>query len=133
MYQPYTEDWMHQILDIRGEEEDVGMPDEAKELLTKIGFETSLRYAIHLITTAALACQERKGKLVDIVDVSRVYQLFVDIKRSTRFLMEYQEQLMFNEVPGEIEEGSAWYACYTMDQTVIGEGSHGRVYYATSK
>jgi RuvB-like protein 2 len=108
--QPYTEDEMHQILDIRCEEEDVGMSDEAKELLTKIGFETSLRYAIHLITAAALACQERKGKLVEIVDVSRVYQLFVDIKRSTQFLMEYQEQFMFNEVPGEIEE-------------VIGEGS----------
>jgi len=102
--QPYTEDEMHQILDIRCEEEDVEMSDDAKELLTKIGVETSLRYAIHLITAAALACQKRKGKFVELKDVSRVYQLFVDIKRSTQFLMEYQEQFMFNEVPGEIEE-----------------------------
>jgi len=102
--QPYTEDELHQILDIRCEEEDVEMSEDAKELLTKIGVETSLRYAIQLITAAALACQKRKGKLVELEDVSRVYQLFVDIKRSTQFLMEYQEQFMFNEVPGDIEE-----------------------------
>eukprot|EP00253_Pinus_taeda_P014483 PITA_14483 len=102
--QPYMEDEMRQILDIRCEEEDVEMSDDAKELLTKIAVETSLRYAIHLITAAALACQKRKGKFVELEDVSRVYQLFVDIKRSTQFLMEYQEQFMFNEVPGEIEE-----------------------------
>jgi RuvB-like protein 2 len=102
--QPYTEDELRQILDIRCEEEDVEMSEDAKELLKTIGVETSLRYAIHLITAAALACQKRKGKLVELEDVSRVYQLFVDIKRSTQFLMEYQEQFMFNEVPGEIEE-----------------------------
>eukprot|EP01018_Ginkgo_biloba_P019687 Gb_04895 [translate_table: standard] len=101
---PYTEDEMRQILDIRCEEEDVEMSEDAKELLTKIGVETSLRYAIHLITAAALACLKRKGKLVELEDISRVYQLFVDVKRSTQFLMEYQEQFMFNEIPGEGEE-----------------------------
>jgi len=38
--QPYTEDELHQILDIRCEEEDVEMSEDAKELLTKIGVET---------------------------------------------------------------------------------------------
>lgn len=61
--------------------------------------ETSLRYAMCLITAASLACQRRKGKEVEIEDISRVYSLFVDVKRSTQFLMEYQEQFMFNEVP----------------------------------
>ena len=32
-------------------------------------------------------------------DISRAYTLFVDVKRSAQFLMEYQEQYMFNEVP----------------------------------
>ena len=67
-------------------------------------FETSLRYAICLITAAALACQKRKGKEVEIEDISRVYSLFVDVKRSTQFLMEYQEQFMFNEVTDEEEQ-----------------------------
>lgn len=43
---PYTEKEIEQILEIRMEEEDVEMTDDAKELLTKIGEETTLRYAI---------------------------------------------------------------------------------------
>lgn len=97
--QPYSEDEIRKILDIRCQEEDVDMSEEAKVLLTKIGVETSLRYAIHLITAAALACQKRKGKVVEMEDISRVYQLFLDVKRSTQYLMEYQNQYMFNEVP----------------------------------
>ncbi|XP_043709547.1 ruvB-like 2 [Telopea speciosissima] len=97
--QPYTEDEIRKILDIRSQEEDVEMSEDAKVLLTKIGVEASLRYAIHLITGAALACQKRKGKLVEMEDISRVYQLFLDVKRSTQYLMEYQSQYMFSEVP----------------------------------
>lgn len=77
------------------------MSEDAKELLTKIGHETSLRYAIQLITAAAIVCQRRKGTEVEIEDIGRVYSMFVDVKRSTQFLMEYQEQYMFNEVAGE--------------------------------
>ena len=72
--------------------------EDAKELLTKIGAETSLRYAIHLITAASLVCMRRKGAEVDIEDISKVYSLFVDVKRSAQFLLEYQEQFMFSEI-----------------------------------
>ncbi|PUZ72666.1 hypothetical protein GQ55_2G412800 [Panicum hallii var. hallii] len=101
--QPYKEDEIRKILDIRCDEEDVEMSADAKVLLTKIGIETSLRYAIHLINAAALACQKRKGKVVEMDDISRVYQLFLDVKRSTQYLMEYQSQYMFNEVSGEAD------------------------------
>ncbi|CAK9161250.1 unnamed protein product [Ilex paraguariensis] len=97
--QPYTEEDIRRILDIRCQEEDVEMSGDAKILLTRIGVDTSLRYAIHLITSAALACQKRKGKLVEMEDISRVYELFWDVKRSTQYLMEYQSQYMFNEMP----------------------------------
>ena len=43
---PYNEEEIRQILDIRCEEEDVEMTEDARELLTKIGTETTLRYAI---------------------------------------------------------------------------------------
>ncbi|KAK9670235.1 hypothetical protein RND81_13G188200 [Saponaria officinalis] len=99
--QPYSEDEIRSILDIRSQEEDVDMSEEAKVLLTKIAVETSLRYAIHLINSSALACQKRKGKTVEMDDVSRVYRLFLDVKRSTQYLMEYQNQYMFNDVPGD--------------------------------
>lgn len=96
--QPYTEEDIHKILDIRIQEEEVEMSEEAKTLLTKIGVSASLRYAIHLITSAALACQKRKGKVVEMEDVSRVYNLFMDVKRSTQYLMEYQSEYMFSEL-----------------------------------
>jgi len=42
----YSEKEISQILQIRCEEEDVELTEEAMELLTEIGAETSLRYSI---------------------------------------------------------------------------------------
>lgn len=36
------------------------MSDEALTVLTRIGMETSLRYAIQLISAAGIACRKRK-------------------------------------------------------------------------
>jgi RuvB-like protein 2 len=98
---PYTESEVMRILEIRCEEEDVEMNKDAMDLLTKIGMETSLRYAIQMITIASLCCQKRKGTQVEIEDIKRVYSLFVDVKRSTQFLMEYQKDFMFNAIGEE--------------------------------
>jgi RuvB-like protein 2 len=73
------------------------MTDEAKELLTKIGVETSLRYSMHLITAANLVAQKRKSNEVDMEDISTVYSLFIDIERSKQFLREYEKEFMFSE------------------------------------
>ena len=51
---PYTPREISQILEIRCQEEDVELTEGAQKTLTKIGQECSLRYAIHLITTANL-------------------------------------------------------------------------------
>lgn len=37
------------------------------------------------------------GSEVSIDDIKRCYSLFVDVKRSTQFLMEYQREFMFHE------------------------------------
>jgi RuvB-like protein 2 len=95
---PYADDEIRQILAVRCEEEDVEMADYASELLTRIGMETSLRYAMHTIIAASLVAEKRKSSQVEIDDIKRVYTLFVDVKRSTQFLMEYQGQFMFNEL-----------------------------------
>jgi len=100
----YSEREMHQILHIRCEEEDVEMTEDAANLLTRIATETSLRYAIHMIITAALVCTKRKGTEVTVDDIKRVYSLFVDVKRSSQFLMEYQREFMFSEVGGDEDE-----------------------------
>merc|ERR1711943_32598 len=95
--EPYAAKDIRKILDIRAEEEDVEMTDTAKELLTKIGTDSSLRYAIHLITVSNLVAMKRKAQEVDVQDIRKVYLLFVDVKRSTQFLHEYQQEFMFHE------------------------------------
>jgi len=99
--QPYSLDEVRKILSVRCEEEDVEMADDALELLSRIGMETSLRYAIHMIITSSLAAEKRKSAEVEIEDIKRVYKLFVDVKRSTQYLMEYQKEFMFNELNDE--------------------------------
>lgn len=101
---PYAEKEISKILEIRCEEEDVEMSKEALELLTRIGVETSLRYAIQMITISSLCCLKRKGTEVDMEDIKRAYTLFVDVKRSTQFLMEYQKDFMFSAVNEEDED-----------------------------
>jgi len=95
---PYAREEVYSILKVRCEEEDVEMADDALELLTRIGMETSLRYAIHMIITASLLAEKRKSPQVEMEDIKRVYGLFVDVKRSTQFLLEYQNEFMFNEL-----------------------------------
>lgn len=94
---PYSEKEIRHILSIRCEEEDVEMTDEAKDILTKIGMETSLRYSIHLITAANLCARKRKATEVDVEDIRRVYSLFLDERRSVQYLKEFQDQYMFND------------------------------------
>jgi RuvB-like protein 2 len=100
----YSEDEMRKILTIRCEEEDVEMEDDAMDLLTRIACEASMRYAIQMIMTASLVAMKRKGSAVEIQDIKKVYGLFVDVKRSTQFLMEYQKDFMFNELAEESSE-----------------------------
>jgi len=93
---PYTSEEVQRILTIRCEEEDVEMTEDAMALLTRIGTDTTLRYAIHMITAAHLVCQKRQGSEVDIQDIKRVYTLFMDLKRSVKMLEDYHKDFMFN-------------------------------------
>ncbi|KAF7725560.1 RuvB-like 2 [Apophysomyces ossiformis] len=104
---PYEEQEIKDILSIRCQEEDVEMTDDAKDVLTRIGIESSLRYAIHLITAANLVARKRKATAVDIQDIKRVYSLFLDEKRSVQYLKDYQDQYMFNETDDKMAVDAA--------------------------
>merc|ERR1711977_142344 len=95
--EPYDDVSIKKILQIRCEEEDVEMTDDALSLLTRIGKDTTLRYAIHMITAAHLVCTKRQGTEVDIQDIKQVYTLFMDLKRSVKMLEDYHQDFMFNE------------------------------------
>jgi RuvB-like protein 2 len=106
---PYTEPELGAILAIRAEEEDVALSGEGMGALTRIARETSLRYAMHLLMCAALVAKQRRASEVGKEDVRRVYSLFVDIRRSTQFLLEFNSQFMFNELDtaASAESGAA--------------------------
>lgn len=96
--QPYSEEEMQTIINIRAEEEEADLGSDAAGLLTKIAAECSLRYAIHLITAAALLAHKRKATQVGVDDVSRAYTLFIDVQRSSQFMVDQADQYLYNEV-----------------------------------
>ncbi|CAF0751507.1 unnamed protein product [Rotaria sp. Silwood1] len=102
---PYELDEIKQILKIRCEEEDVEISDDALNVLTKIGKETSLRYSIQLITLSSIISRNRKAREVTVDDVKRVYEVFLDEARSSDNLREYEQYFMFNDLNSE-QQGS---------------------------
>lgn len=104
---PYELKDLQHILEIRCQEEDVEITEKALKLLTKIGSQTSLRYAINLITTSNLVAIRRKSAEIDVEDIRRVFQLFVDVKRSSQFLTDYDTEFMFYEKKGVTSPATA--------------------------
>eukprot|EP00920_Eleutheroschizon_duboscqi_P006630 GHVT01015607.1.p1 GENE.GHVT01015607.1~~GHVT01015607.1.p1 ORF type:complete len:496 (+),score=115.73 GHVT01015607.1:60-1547(+) len=89
---------MKKIIEQRAEEEDVEVTEDAKQLLCSLAANSSLRYALQLITVAHLVCKRRKGAEIESKDIEKCYKLFIDVKRSTQYLLEYQNEFMFSEV-----------------------------------
>lgn len=99
----YSEQELRKIIQIRCEEEDVEMEDDAIAQLTRLGSATSLRYALQLITTANLVAQKRKSATVSVADIRKVYLLFIDLRRSVEVLKEHEKDYMFGEEDVDIE------------------------------
>jgi RuvB-like protein 2 len=98
---PYLKPELKQILQVRCIEEQVEMNDDALELLSRIATETSLRYAIHMIMTSSLVAKKQKSAKVELKHIERCHKLFYDVQRSTKYIMEYQDQFMFHELDQE--------------------------------
>ena len=98
---PYSFDELKKILQVRCMEEQVEMTDDALELLTRIAKESSLRYAIHTIMTSNLVAKKKKSKQVEVAHIERCHGLFYDVARSTKYIMEYQNQFLFHELETE--------------------------------
>ena len=95
----YSYNEIKSIINIRCDEEDVNININALNLLTKIAKETTLRYALNLIQPSYLLSKKRNdnNNEININDIKKVYSLFVDIKRSSKFLDEYQNQFLFHK------------------------------------
>lgn len=90
----YNSDEIRTILSIRANEEEVELSTDALALLTKIGQETSLRYASNLISVSQQICLKRRSNIIDLVDIKRAYMLFLDSDRSVQYLEENSTQFI---------------------------------------
>lgn len=70
----------------------------ALNVLTKIANDSSLRYAIQLITPAALHAKRQKNKQVTTENIRKCYTLFLDEKRSTDYLKEYEKFFLYGNL-----------------------------------
>lgn len=86
----YSASELKEILKIRCEEEDVSLEEEALTELTSVAERTSLRYAIQLITTSSLISKRKNSKQVGVDDIKHAFSLFLDEKRSSQFLADYE-------------------------------------------
>ncbi|CBZ30371.1 putative ATP-dependent DNA helicase [Leishmania mexicana MHOM/GT/2001/U1103] len=103
---PYSQEELGKIINIRCEEEDVELTEDAFVLLTTLGQKTSLRYVLQLITTANMVAQKRKSSTVSVDDIKKVYLLFIDLRRSVELLQEHEKDFLFGEEDAHVENST---------------------------
>ncbi len=72
---------------------------EALQLISHIGDDTSLRYALNLIAPAQLLAQRRKKPVVEVEDVRKAYVYFMDHARSAMYARETSGMMFGEEEP----------------------------------
>lgn len=104
---PYNADEIRTILTIRLNEEEVELSGDAIALLTKIGQETSLRYASNLILVAQQILLKRRATVVELEDIKRGYLLFFDCERLVQYLEENAKLYIDNQGRVTLGDGAA--------------------------
>lgn len=89
---------------LRCQEEDVVLTSDATSVLTSMAMQTTLRYALNLISCAQVLARKRKVEQVDVEDLRRAYSYFMDEKRSVQWLKEQQGSLVFEEIGAEEDD-----------------------------
>lgn len=92
--EPYTRDEIKTIIEIRAAESGIMLSDDALEMLTDIGIQNSLRYAIQLLAPAHEYAKLRNSGKVSVEDVERASQIFVDVSQSSAYLKKWEEKML---------------------------------------
>ena len=90
----YTLQELAQIIRIRAETEGVPIEDAAVARLSEIGLESSLRYALMLLTPAKITAEAAGNAEITARDVDETAAIFVDGKRSGRLLSENRDKFL---------------------------------------
>ncbi len=92
----YDAESIREILRIRAREEKVTIDNDALEKLTDVGVNSSLRYAVQLLSLSAQNAKSSKHDTVTVEDVERVNSLFMDMGEAAEHLRKYEEKLMYH-------------------------------------
>merc|ERR1711881_68300 len=79
---PYTLEETFQILSIRAKTEGIEVDDEALALAAQVGQDSSLRYAVQLLTPSAVLTKTHAREKITKEDIEEVNSIFYDAKSS---------------------------------------------------
>jgi RuvB-like protein 1 (pontin 52) len=85
---PYAPEEITQILSIRAQVEHLNLAPDALAQLATIGVNTSLRYAVQLLTPGQIISRSNGRESITKDDVDEVRTLFLDAKASAKILAE---------------------------------------------
>jgi RuvB-like protein 1 (pontin 52) len=85
---PYSFSEIRTILQTRAQVESLEVTGETFDKLAQIGVDSTLRYAIQLLTPASVLCKINGRDQVIPEDVDEVHGLFLDAKASAQILQE---------------------------------------------
>ncbi len=91
---PYNAEEIKEIIKIRANEMDIIIDNDALDYLTKLGVESSLRYAVELLEPAQIIAQRNGRNTITIEDIKEASMLFSDTKRSVKYVKEYENLLL---------------------------------------
>ncbi|KAF5399981.1 RuvB like AAA ATPase 1 [Paragonimus heterotremus] len=91
---PYSSDDVIQILRIRAQTEGLKVSEPSYTLLAQVAMDTTLRYAVQLLTPSARLCQLAGREEIEPQDVDEVRSLFLNAKQSAKILAEQEAQFM---------------------------------------
>merc|ERR1712032_1487250 len=89
---PYSADDIANILNIRSQTEGISVDEEAFAFLAEIGVNTSLRYAVQLLTPGSILAKTSGRESITKEDIQEPDSLFYDAKSSAKVLAEYADK-----------------------------------------
>lgn len=89
---PYSVDEIVQVVNIRAVTESLKIDENALVMLGEIGVNTSLRYAVQLLTPSSILAKTSGRDSISKEDIAEVDSLFFDAKSSAKLLAEQADK-----------------------------------------
>lgn len=93
---PYALENITKIVNIRAKTEAISLTDESLAFLSQIGSETSLRYALQLLTPSNILAASKGRDVISREEIEEAANLFLDTKASAKVLQENSAGFLAN-------------------------------------